>query len=223
MKNLRDEQREWLRALATAKGWTLTEIAQRANLAQSTLTRFVNNEQVKHALSAKTIAAVERAVQTPFGYKPERRIMVSTFYESPKSMPSFAAEAAIYSGQYDADPFFKAIVEALPSELTLWMTHSSALDAVGIFKGDVLVVREAATSPAEAKDIVLVHYNQETRLAPTHAFRFYDPPFVSRLSHHLSTVGTDLVDNDRVRVVGSVLWVLRPGTKAILHKIKLDR
>lgn len=50
-----------VRELQARSGLTLTQLARKAGVAASTLTRFVNSTDVKHTLSTRTLAALRRA------------------------------------------------------------------------------------------------------------------------------------------------------------------
>jgi plasmid maintenance system antidote protein VapI len=56
-----DEQRVWLRAILERLKIENGALAQKAGLAQPTITRFLNDKTATHALSARTIAAIKRA------------------------------------------------------------------------------------------------------------------------------------------------------------------
>ena len=58
------ETREWLTRVLETTGLTPTALAERAGLAASTLTRFLYRE-VKHSLSARTVAKVAAATGIP--------------------------------------------------------------------------------------------------------------------------------------------------------------
>lgn len=60
-------QRELVRTMLARTGLTPTELARKAGLTPSTLTRFLNG-QVKHALSARTLDALSAASLVPVGY-----------------------------------------------------------------------------------------------------------------------------------------------------------
>ena len=67
MSDPADEQREWLRAVLAEKKLAATALAQRAGVAGPTITRFLNDPRATHALSARTVAAIEKATGMRYG------------------------------------------------------------------------------------------------------------------------------------------------------------
>lgn len=56
-----DEIRRWLRVMIKMSGLSATALSKRANLAPSTINRFLNDPEVKHILSASTLSKIESA------------------------------------------------------------------------------------------------------------------------------------------------------------------
>lgn len=56
-----DATRRYLREILRITGWTPSQLASRAGVRHSTLTRFLNNEDVTHTLSARTLGKVRDA------------------------------------------------------------------------------------------------------------------------------------------------------------------
>lgn len=70
MSDPSEEQRAWLRTVLQQTKLAPTALAQRAGVAQPTITRFLNDPNAKHALSARTVAAVEKATGMRYGPDP---------------------------------------------------------------------------------------------------------------------------------------------------------
>jgi len=62
---LQDAARRYIDAVAAATGWNYTAIARRAGLASTTVTRFMNEPDVRHVLSARSIAKIAAASGVP--------------------------------------------------------------------------------------------------------------------------------------------------------------
>ena len=62
---LQDAARKYVGAVSAATGWDFTTIARRAGLSSSTLTRFMNNPDIRHVLSARSIAKIAAASGVP--------------------------------------------------------------------------------------------------------------------------------------------------------------
>ena len=64
--DLRLRQRDWLRRAMELSDLSATALAKKADLAQTTLTRFLGDPEHGSALSARTISAIEQASGHPF-------------------------------------------------------------------------------------------------------------------------------------------------------------
>lgn len=62
---LQDATRRWLNHVLEATGWSATKLAQESGLAATTITRFINDLEVKHTLSARTIAKIAARTGIP--------------------------------------------------------------------------------------------------------------------------------------------------------------
>lgn len=99
-----DEEQRRVRELVTEAlrrtGLTATELARRAGVAPSTLTRFLNNQAVKHTLSTRTLAAIERAAGAPPGalasLDPSEAVTVLPVAEIPVALPPGPADVPLY-------------------------------------------------------------------------------------------------------------------------------
>ncbi len=61
-KHLRDRTRTFIRELAALCQWEPTQLARHADLAPSTINRFLNDDEAKHVISTKTMAKILQAV-----------------------------------------------------------------------------------------------------------------------------------------------------------------
>lgn len=205
MADIGAEQRGWLLHLSESTGLSLTEIARKAGMAQTTLTRFANNPNVAHVLSARTISQIEQALGVPFGQAPGARLEA-------RGRP--AGEAEPYHGHNLVDPDIATVLAALPASWEPWLLHGDALTAAGYLPGDVLVV-DPDGFPS-SKDVCRVSVDQGPRVDRRTCFRIYETPFVVASSHDPHAEGPLLVDQAKVRITGVVRMLLRPRrTRAI--------
>ena len=61
MDKEQDAARRFVREILRATGWAPSDLAKRAGISHTTLTRFLNNGDVKHTLSSRTIAKIRAA------------------------------------------------------------------------------------------------------------------------------------------------------------------
>lgn len=56
--------RRFITELLRATGWSPTELAKKSGIAHTTLTRFLNSEEVGHTLSTRTLGKIREAAAT---------------------------------------------------------------------------------------------------------------------------------------------------------------
>lgn len=62
---LQEAARRYIAAVSAATGWNYTTIARRAGLASTTVTRFMNEPEVRHMLSARSLAKIAAISSVP--------------------------------------------------------------------------------------------------------------------------------------------------------------
>ena len=62
---LQEAARRYIAAVSAATGWNYTTIARRAGLASTTVTRFMNEPDVRHMLSARSLAKIAAISDVP--------------------------------------------------------------------------------------------------------------------------------------------------------------
>ncbi len=62
---LQEAARRFIAAVSAATGWNYTTIARRAGLASTTVTRFMNEPDVRHMLSARSLAKIAAISSVP--------------------------------------------------------------------------------------------------------------------------------------------------------------
>jgi transcriptional regulator with XRE-family HTH domain len=201
----RDGVRAWLLDVLARNDETPTALARRAGVAQTTLTRFLN-EIDGPMLSLRTLARVAHvAGSAPPGFEP----------------PAALSSAARPSGLEDADaaPLDAAAglaphVSAALAELRrgrqaadVWIMQGRALEHAGVLPGDLLVVDLGIT--AESGDLVCAQHYRWARAQADTIFRIYDTPYLLAASSDASLRKPLVVDNERVIIKGVVLAVMR--------------
>jgi hypothetical protein len=199
-KAVQQRQREWLQGIVNASGDTLSQIALRANVSQSTLTRIANSAEYSGVLTAVTIERITEAYQVP---GPDefsgRRPMLGGFHEAERFDPA---------GDRDG---ITAIVQALLAQRDgsdAWRLRTDALEQVGYLAGDVVIVDMNATP--QPQDAVCAQVYDWQRGAAQTVWRVYDPPFLVAASRDRTAHKPLLVDNERVVIKGVVEKMVRP-------------
>jgi transcriptional regulator with XRE-family HTH domain len=206
MAELKARQREWILALAQATGLSLTQVARRAGVHDSTLTRFANNPAFKHALSSRTIDQIAATFGVPFGQVPLAPGDMVQFVAQLELAGPDDEEAIAWPVDQVHDSWARQALATLPSDLEIWQLQSMSLSVLGYMPGDFLVVSRTAKAPPHG--VVLVQFSppgQRTRFA----FRLLEPPFVVTASWEKGHAHPDLIDERTVRVIGTVRMTLR--------------
>lgn len=162
------DQREWLTALLDQLGITATELARRADLNPSTLTRFLQPDgRDGHVLSMRTVRKIEEVA----GNIRINRKAIRPGLSDAEAMPYELAPGSL-------SPLKSAILalKAGRNGVDAWQVETDLLASLRIFRGDVLMVDLNAV--AQSGDIVCAQvYNWPANRADT-VFRLYEPPFL---------------------------------------------
>ena len=195
----RDEQRAWLAQVIAATGIPPTTLAQRAGLSATTLTRFLNSPEHASALSARTIAAVEKLSGIPYGAQ---------------IRPGIIKED-------DATPFEAGPSNILPIDLKAslrgnalhsWTLNTRALETAGYQPGDILIV-DLNEPPAPGDVVCFQLYDFRAMHAET-LFRLYQPPFLYAATMDRLLGAPILIDNN-VGIKGPVVMSVRPRQRRL--------
>lgn len=206
VENLRQKQSDWIDAILAAKGWSLSELASRARVSPTTLTRWRNSaaaEAELATLSTRTIdkieqAAAVRAYEQPGAGngRPIAATEAEPFAPGPED-PHRAAVQALTAGRNTADP---------------WRLTSRALDAVGLLPGDVVIVDVAA--PPRSGDVVRAEVYDWQRGKTESVFRIYEAPILTPASSDPIASRPYLIDDQTVMIKGVVVAMLRLPAQA---------
>ena len=193
------DQRVWIQGILDRMGITATELARRANLDPSTLTRFMGGERDGHMLSARTVRKIEGIANKNEAPPPAlREEAVPYTAEQVPPSPLGAALAAMRAGRNGLDP---------------WIVASARLEALRLYEGDVLMVD--LNAEPRAGDIVCAQIYDWQRGGAQTVFRLYEPPFL--LSGEIVGQGRApvAVDGNNVKIRGVV--VARISPRNMLH------
>lgn len=192
----------WLTELLTSLGETPTSLARRAGVAQSTLTRFLNNED-SSMLSTRSIAKIAHATgdKGPPGFRTEPQPRNSGLAE-PEAVPFKGLDAL-------EKPLKRALAGLLEGRnaTDVWVLRTTALIHAGYLPGDFVIVDLNATP--KAGDVVCAQVYQWALGTAETVFRIYEPPYLVAPSADPQLRRPLVVDNDRVVIKGVVTHLLR--------------
>jgi hypothetical protein len=181
MADAREPLRQWLRSIARTKSTTLSAIAKSAGVAQSSVTRFVNDPAYEFELSARTIRKIEEQFHV----------------QAPRSQTFSDNQAQAFEAR--ETPFAARSFE-------LVMAADDALNLAGVRRGDLCEVDAAA--PPHAGDLVAVELRPGLRSRET-IVRVWDPPYLMAHASNYDLNRPILFEPGRARILGIVRKVTR--------------
>lgn len=196
MSDLRAQQLAWLDNIISSSGLTLTDIARRAGLNPSTLSRFHANDDSGHTLTSRSVKKIEDATGVP-AY--EQRIRPSmAFFSEEEGEPYIFNEKT-------QDIMIHALraVADRSKAVELWTLKTTALSAAGFDRGDVVVVdREEKVRPGDA--VCALKFDHRRGISET-VFRVYRTPYLLTALADGQPGLPDIVDNENVVIKGVVV------------------
>lgn len=196
MTNLRDQQLAWLDHISSSSNLSLTEIARVAGLTPSTLTRFRNNNEAGHTLTARTVKKIEDATRVP-AYEARVTPKIQAFSENEASPYAIDARTE--------NPLEQALhqIAARSNSVDLWRLKTSALAALGYTPGMVVAVdRDAA--PRNGDAVCAQKYDFRRGTAET-LFRVWRTPYLLSAFSAEEPANPEIVDNENVVIMGVVV------------------
>lgn len=197
-------QRTYVTQVLQRTGWTQSELASRAGLDPSTLSRFLSANQEGRGLrprSIEKIAAVSGIAFKPGGGAPS----------GPSELPfaGFAESEASPLDMEDQSPVAQmvGILRRQRHNIDPWTLRSKALEGAGYRPGDVVIVALGET--ALSGDVVCAQiYDWSTGRAET-VFRIFEPPYLVSASPDPQFLRPLVVDDDKVHIKGVVIQTYR--------------
>jgi transcriptional regulator with XRE-family HTH domain len=193
-----DDQRAYLASVMERTGWNQTELAQRAGLDPSTLSRFLTGGREGHALRHATI----RKIEVASGLSASGEIRAG-------AAPGFA-ESEASPLELPAHSPFKAIIAALAQgrmNIDPWTLQSRALEGAGYRPGDILLV--ALDEIPATGDVVCAQIYDWTKGRAETVFRIFQPPYLVAATGDPQFMRPHLVDDGAVTIKGVVLHSIR--------------
>ena len=184
-------------------GWNQTELAKRAGLDPSTLSRFLGNPDGGQLLRASTLRRIEKVTGLPFG---------NAAAERPASQHGFAeAEASpVDNLTSDVVALVLAQLSQANANIDAWQLNSRALELAGHKPGDFLFVKLGET-PLRG-DVVCAQIYDWTRNRAETVFRLFEPPYLVSATTDSALFAPHAISSESVVVKGVVLHSLRSRT-----------
>jgi transcriptional regulator with XRE-family HTH domain len=198
------DQKNFVLEVLAETGWSQTDLAKRAGLDPSTLSRFLSNPDDRHLLRPNTMRRIERVVG-----RSHSRPAGNNFPLHHSGTEGFA-EAEQVPSQGGASGVVELLVAQLSSDghpVDAWVLKSRALELAGYRPGDTVFVRLGES--ALKGDVVCAQiYDWQQRRAQT-VFRIFDPPFLLAATTDLELMKPHEIKSENVAIKGVVLHSLR--------------
>lgn len=195
--------KEWIQAVASYMNLSLSELATNSGLAPSTITRFMNDGTGKLGVTDRTLEAIATYSGVAKNVLPGQR-----------SIPGL--------GENEVVPFDKHHLEAIPAwvdgaiaairgdrnGIEPWLVKSWALDLLGIVPSDILVIDQ--NRRPKAGDVVIARITDLVTGSTEAVVRQYRPPFIITHSAKSGSTTPEVVDENRVVIIGTRVGLIRP-------------
>ena len=189
---IRREQRDWLRRVIAESGMKASAFARRAGVSDTTLTRFLNDDQYEGALTPMTMAKLQAYVAEA----------------APPATGATAAgapvEAEIWTPDGNREEAVRALIAGRPSAYPFRLS-TDAMHLAGLRSGDLAIV-DMAELP-RAGDVVCAQI--EIGMGARTIFRLFQPPYLIAAANDPAAYRPEIVDGERVRIAGVVTESLR--------------
>jgi len=195
----RPDQHSYIRDVLRRTGLNQTELAKRAGLDPSTLSRFLSSP-TSPTLRATTIRRIEQASGVVFGAGG-----AATDDSTPGLSESEALPLA--AGASDLVTLMLTHLRSANGSVDAWTLRSRALELGGFRPGDILFVKLGA--PALKGDVVCAQVYDWTAARTETVFRIFDPPYLISATADPRLFAPFRLDDERIAVKGVVLHSLR--------------
>lgn len=192
-----NDQYDFITTVLAKTGWSQTDLATRAGLDPSTLSRFLTKTRDGHALRASSLQRIATASGVSFG---------ETVPSETSSLEEPEAEPYIYSEQDNRTLAIQAL-KANRENVDAWTLSSRALEGLGYRAGDILLVG-LGENPIPGDVVCAQIYDWVKGRAET-IFRLYQPPALLAATQDTTLLRPYVLADNSVVIKGVVLYTLR--------------
>lgn len=192
---IRGVQKAWIEDVLRFTRKPASQLATDAGLSDTTITRFLNDDEHTSALSALTVSRIAESV----GVAPPGGDAPTGFRED--ATPYDAGEPAPAN---DGPRVLEAWLAAHP-DASPWLMRSDVLALAGVRQGDVIIV-DMAITPREG-DVVCAQIYEGMNARTV--FRIWQQPYIVGAPLGGGPVRPELVDGRRVVIRGVMVQLIR--------------
>jgi transcriptional regulator with XRE-family HTH domain len=192
-----EDQHAFIELVLSKTGWSQTDLAHRAGLDPSTLSRFLTKGREGHAMRPSTIHRISNAAGIPFGDEGLPHI---------EGMAESEADPYVYETANHQAAAIRALC-ANRENVDAWTLNSRAIEGAGYRPGDILLVGLGETPLAG--DVVCAQVYDWAKGRAETIFRIYQPPALVAATSEANLLKPYLISDTSVAIKGIVLHVLR--------------
>ncbi len=203
MDALKERQRVWLKKIMDITGLRPSQLAKQAGLSTTTLTRFLNAEDHKNALSPQTLSAIQNvvfALADSMALEDAQALAFpdTSYTENREFLTGDVAPYALEHIAYENDALLRQVLNAalqIYTQCTLWVVKTRILEGRGYIPGDIIGV-DPLQEPRNG-DVVCAQVYDWGNMQANSILRYYSPPFLlaceaSRVHHPLAIKDQDI-------------------------------
>jgi transcriptional regulator with XRE-family HTH domain len=177
---------------------SIRQLAIGSKVDPSTLSRFLNNEEVEHDLSRATVSKIEHYTGIKFGAHTDGRAPLIA-----REPEASAYNLDVKGNDKRIDEAVRYMLQSQPG-LDPWVLKTRALELAGYLPGDVVLV-DLNAEPEDGDAVVAQHYDLQTETI----FRLYQKPYLVAAAVDRVPRAPLVVDDRRVLIRGVVIGMFR--------------
>lgn len=193
-------QRAYVNHVLQRTGWTQSELAARAGLDPSTLSRFLSGTREGHALRPRSLNKIETVSGIGFDSGDATEAAPQQGFGESEATPLLV----------EAQSTMALVIQSLSRQqpnIDPWILRSRALEGAGYRPGDVLMVALGET-PLSGDVVCAQVYDWSSGGAET-VFRIFEPPYLVAASSDPKYLRPHVVDDAKVHIKGVVIHAVR--------------
>lgn len=197
------DTKEWISAVAAYLNLSLSDLAVKAGLSPSTVTRYMNDGSGKLTITARSLDAIAQYAGVPKHVMPGQQ-----------GIPGLGESEAVPYRAFGGDKLPDWVIAAIEAHkgnrngIEPWIMKSWALDLLGVIPGDVLMIDQ--NRRPKSGDIVCAQLTDLATGRTETVFRRYEPPMLMTHSAKLGPARAEAVDDNRVIIMGVETGMIRP-------------
>ena len=190
------ETKDWLRAIASHMGLSLSELALKSGMAASTITRFVNDTTNKTSITQSRL----EMIAAYSGFRPHQFPgRTRSGHQDPDTLPV---------GE-DSEPQPEWVLVAIKAAqkdrngVSAWIMKGAALEGAGVIPGDIVIIDH--NRKPKPGDVVIASVLDFNSGRTEHVMRLWQPPFIMTHSFRLGSQRPEQVDEERISISGTAI------------------